>query len=73
VVAVNNLRAEVRIINAEEADIARKQEEQIFNLLNGLPYNAYGSGKVPIFEFSDDEAEIVRTTTRELFQEKFNF
>lgn len=73
VVAVNNLVAQIRITNAEEADIARKQEEQIFNLLNGLPYNAYGSGKVPIFEFNDDEAEIARTTTAELLAEKFNF
>jgi len=73
VVSVNNARAEIRITNPEEADIARKQEEMIFNLLNDLPYNAYGSGKVPIFELNADEVDIVRTTTAELLAQKFNF
>ena len=73
VVAVENNRAEIRITNPEEVDIARKQEQMIFNLLNNLPFDAYGSGKVPIFELSDLEAEIARTTTRELLAEKLNF
>ncbi len=73
VVAVNNLKAEVRITNPTDADKARKQEVQIFNLKNNLPYNAEGAGKVPIFEFSEEEVDIVVTTTRELLQQKFNF
>lgn len=73
VVTVNNTKAEIRITSPEEADIARKQEEMIFNLLNNLPWDAFGSGKVPIFEFNDVEADIARTTTRELLAQKFNF
>jgi hypothetical protein len=72
-VAVNNLKAEVRITNARDADKARKQEVQIYNLKNNLPYDADTGQKVPIFEFSADEVEIVVTTTRELLLQKFNF
>jgi hypothetical protein len=73
VVAVNNLKAEVRITNAVDADKARKQEVQIFNLKNDLPYDAASGQKVPIFEFSVDEVDIVETTTRSLLLQKFNF
>lgn len=73
VVAVNNTKAELRITSPIEAEIARKQEQMIFNLKNGLPYNAYGSGKVPIFELSPDELDIVRTTTSTLLAQKLNF
>lgn len=73
VVTVNNTKAEIRITNADTADIARFQEQQIFNLLNGLAYDANSGGKVPIFELSEDELDIVRTTTRTLLAEKFNF
>lgn len=73
-VTVNNTKAEIRITHPEQADIARKQEIQIFNLKNGLPYNDYNSGgKVPIFELDPDELEIVRSTTKELLAQKFNF
>lgn len=73
VVTVNNTKAEIRITNAESADIARYQEVQIYNLRNGLPANSDSGGKVPIFELNADELEIVRTTTRELLAQKFNF
>ena len=73
VVSVNNTRAEIRITSPEEADIARKQEEMIFNLLNNLPWDAFGSGKVPIFELNADEVEITRTVTADLLAQKFNF
>lgn len=73
VVTVNNTKAEIRITSPEEADIARKQEEMIFNLLNNLPWDAFGSGKVPIFELNPQEVEIVRTTTADLLAQKFNF
>lgn len=73
VVTVNNTKAEIRITNFETAEIARKQEVQIFNLKNGLPYDADSGGKVPIFELNAEEFDIVRTTTRELLAQKFNF
>lgn len=73
VIAVNNLKAEIRITNAKDADKARKQEVQIFNLKNNLPFDAASGGKVPIFEFSAEEVDIVVTTTKELLQQKFNF
>lgn len=73
VVTVNNTKAEIRITNAESADIARKQEEQIYNLRNGLPYDATGGKKVPIFELSPDERAIASTTTKELLAQKFDF
>lgn len=73
VVAVNNTKAEVRITNDEDADKARHQEQQIFNLRNGLPANQANGSVVPIFEFNADEWEICRTTTRELLLQKFNF
>jgi hypothetical protein len=73
VIAVNNLLAEVRITNTFDADKARKQEVQIYNLKNNLPFDAVSGQKVPIFEFSADEVDIVQTTTRELLLQKFNF
>lgn len=73
VVTVNNLKAEIRITNDEQADIARFQEQQIYNLRNGLPANEANGNKVPIFEPSELELEIIRTTTRELLRQKFNF
>lgn len=73
VVTVNNTKAEVRITSPSSADIARYQEQQIYNLKNGLPHNAVTGQKVPIFEFSPDEIDIVQTTTRELLAQKFDF
>lgn len=73
VVTVNNNRAEIRITNPIDADKARKQEVQIFNLLNNLPYDADSGQFLPIFELSPDEADIARTMTAELLGQKFNF
>lgn len=73
VITVNNLKAEIRITNDRSAEIARFQEQQIYNLRNGLPANQESGQKVPIFELSEDELEIVRTTTRELLAQKFDF
>lgn len=73
VITVNNLKAEVRITNATSAEIARFQEQQIYNLRNGLPANQANGNKVPIFEFSELELQIVKDTTRELLRQKFNF
>lgn len=74
VVTVNNTKAEIRITNKDSADIAFFQEVQIYNLKNGLPYDAAPTGqKVPIFQFSTDEAEITRTVTRELLAQKLDF
>lgn len=73
VVTVNNTKAEMRITNAERADIARKQEIQIYNLRNNLPYDADTGQKVPIFELNADELEIVQSTTRTLIAQKFDF
>lgn len=73
IVTVNNLKAEVRITNENRAEVARKQEAQIFNLRNGLPYNAETGQFVPIFEFNADEQEICQTVTRELLAQKFDF
>lgn len=72
VVTVNNTKAEIRITNEQDAKIARWQERQIYNLRNNLPLKD-GSEVVPIFELNDDELEIVRTTTRELLAQKFDF
>jgi hypothetical protein len=72
-VAVNNLKAEIRITNAKDADKARKQEVQIYNLRNNLPFDAESGQKVPIFELSDEERDIAITMTKELLQQKFNF
>lgn len=73
VVTVNNTKAEIRITSEESAKIARYQEQQVFNLRNGLPGNNASGGKVPIFEFDADELEIVHTVTRELLAQKFDF
>lgn len=72
-VTVNNSKAEIRITNEDSANIARWQEQQIYNLKNGLEANAESGGKVPIFELSTDEKDIVRTTTRELLNQKLTF
>lgn len=72
VVTISNSRAEVRITSPEEADIARWQEQQIFNIRTGRPANEASGGRVPIFEFSTTEAEIARTTTQQLLLEKLN-
>lgn len=73
VVTVNNTKAEIRITDDKSADIARFQEQQIFNLRNDLPANQESGGKVPIFELNDQEAEIARTTTAALLAQKINF
>lgn len=73
VISVNNTKAEVRITNQTDADKARYQEQQIFNLRNGLPANQDSGQAVPIFEFSAEEWDIVNTTTRELLLQKLNF
>lgn len=73
VITVNNTRAEIRITNEESALIARYQEQQIFNLRNGLPANEASGGKVPIFELDADELDIVKTVTRDLIAQKFDF
>ena len=73
VVAVNNTKAEIRITSAETADIARNQEVQVYNLLHGQEANANTGNKTPIFELNQDETDIVRTTTRELLAQKFDF
>lgn len=73
VVTVNNTKAEIRITNDENADIARYQEQQIYNLRNDLPANEGNGQRVPIFELNETELEIVRTTTTELLRQKFNF
>lgn len=70
VVTVNNTRAEIRITNDDTADIARYQEQQIYALRNDTEPTE--GVKVPIFEFSTDEAEIVRTTTNALLAQKFS-
>jgi hypothetical protein len=72
VVSVNNTKAEVRITNTDAADIARYQEIQIYNLLHGQDLSST-SQKVPIFEFNANELEIVKTTTRDLLAQKFDF
>lgn len=73
VVVINGRRAEVRITNLENALIAGYQEQQIYNLRNGLPANEASGGKVPIFQFSLLETQIADNTTRALLQQKFAF
>lgn len=73
VVTVNNTKAEIRITDGDSADIARWQEQQIYNLQNNLPANQASGGRVPIFELSRDEVEIVQTVTSELIAQKFEF
>jgi hypothetical protein len=73
VVAVNNTRAECRITNEKNAQIARYQEQQVYNLRNDLPANEASGGRVPIFEFSTLENEIANSTTLALLQQKFTF
>ena len=72
-VTVNNTKAQIRITDPDSANIARWQEQQIYNLRNGLPANSESGGKVPIFELNADERDIVKTMTRELLNQKFNF
>jgi hypothetical protein len=73
VVAVNNMKAEARFTDPDSADIARWQEQQIYNLRNGKPANEASGGKVPIFELNALELDITKTTTRTLLQQKLNF
>lgn len=73
VVTVNNMRAEIRITNDHTADIARWQEQQIYNLRTGKDANEESGGRVPIFELNAVERSIVQTTTRELLAQRFNF
>lgn len=73
VVTVNNTRAEIRITNAHQADIARWQEQQIHNLRNNRPANEESGERVPIFELNATEKSIVQTTTRALLDQKLNF
>lgn len=73
VVSVNNVKAEIRIVDDTEADIARFQEMQVYNLRNNLPANQDSGGKVPIFELDPTELDIVKTTTKTLLEQKFNF
>jgi hypothetical protein len=73
VVTVSNTKAEALFTDDDSADIARWQEQQIYNLRNGRPANEASGGKVAIFEFNELELEIVQTTTRALLAQKFNF
>lgn len=73
VVLINNRRAEIRITNARNAEIARYQEQQIYNLRANLPANSASGQFVPIFKLNATELEIVRTTTLALLRQKFNF
>lgn len=73
IVTVNNTKAEIRITDPDSADIARWQEQQVYNLRTGRPANEASGGRVPIFELSDTERDILRTTTQELLRQKFNF
>lgn len=73
VVSVNNTRAEIRLTDGRSADIARWQEQQIYNLRNNLPANEASGGSVPIFALNDLERSIVQTTTRALIQQLFKF
>jgi hypothetical protein len=73
VIAVNNTAAEIRITNEQDTNKARWQEQQIANLRAGAPANAETGNRVPVFELSAEEWDIVRTTTRELLLQKINF
>lgn len=73
VVTINNSRAEIRFTDGGSADIARWQEQQIYNLRNNLPANEASGGKVPIFALNTLETSIVQTTTRALIQQRFQF
>ncbi len=73
VVVINSTLVEMRIVNDADADKARFQEQQIFNLRTGKPPNQKNGGRVAIFELNDTERSIVQTTTRALLQQKFNF
>jgi hypothetical protein len=73
VVTVSNTKAEIRITNEEAANIARYQEQQIYNLRNNLPANQASGQRVPIFELNPTELSVVQTTTRELLRQKFTF
>lgn len=73
VVTINNSRAEIRFTDPESADIARWQEQQIYNLRNDRPANEASGGRVPIFTLTALERSIVQTTTRALIQQRFQF
>lgn len=73
VVTVENTKAEIRFVSLESADIARWQEQQIANLRAGKAANDVSGLKVPIFELNEVELDIVRTTTRDLIRQKFEF
>lgn len=73
VVSVNNTRAEIRFTDDNSADIARWQEQQIYNLRNNLPANEASGGAVPIFALNPTETSIVQTTTRALLNQRFQF
>jgi hypothetical protein len=73
IITVNQTAAQVRITNQEDAEKAAFQEQQIYNLRNGLPANEASGQAVPIFEFNAEEWDITKTTTRELLMQKLNF
>lgn len=73
IVTINNIKVEMRITNDKDANKARFQEQQIYNLRNGLSANEESGQAVPIFELSDEEWDIVKTTTRTLLLQKLNF
>lgn len=73
VVSIDNTKAEIRITNDHQADIARWQEQQIANIRAGRPANEESGLRVPIFELNEVERDIAQTTTRELINQKFSF
>lgn len=73
VITVNQTAAQIRITNERDANKARWQEQQIYNLRNGLGANEDSGQAVPIFELNAEEWDIVKTTTRELLLQKLNF
>lgn len=73
VVTVDNTKAEIRITDLDQADIARWQEQQIANLRAGRNANDVSGLKVPIFELNETELDVTRTTTRDLIRQKFEF
>jgi hypothetical protein len=73
VVTVNQTKAEIRITNQADAEKAYFQEQQIYNLRNGLPANQESGQLVPIFDLTEGEWDIVKTTTRALLLQKLNF
>lgn len=73
VVTVNNTKAEIRLTDDDSANIARWQEQQIYNIRTGVPPNEASGGRVPIFELNDDEKDILRTNIAELIGQKLSF